>query len=284
MNATWKEYAGERVVIMAAPNGARRSQAEHPTLPITAAELSAEAVALEKAGVSVLHLHVRDDAGRHTLDTGAYREAITAIKDRVGDELILQVTTEAVGRYKPSEQMAVIRELRPEAVSLSLREICPDAGQEACLAEFCAWLKEAGIWPQYILYTENDVRRFDALCQRGVIADEAPFILFVLGRYADASAGRVEDLDRLLGYVDASALPWAVCCFGPAENEVMRAALERGGHVRIGFENNILLADGSPAPDNATLIREFVAGLEDQARQPATARELRLLRLFGSAT
>ena len=119
MTADLSNFAKERVIIMSAPNGARRSQADHPALPVTAFELADSAEALRDAGVSILHLHVRDEQGHHTLDADRYREAIAAIDDRVGSDLIVQVTTEAVGRYQPAEQIQVVRELRPEAVSLA---------------------------------------------------------------------------------------------------------------------------------------------------------------------
>ncbi len=275
MSSDFASFARDRVVVMSAPNGARRSQAEHPALPITAAELAENAVALRDAGASVLHLHVRDGQGRHTLDPVKYREAIAAIRERVGDGLILQVTTEAVGLYTPEEQMAVIRELQPEAVSLALRELCPSAAAVPEFSAFCAWLHEQNIWPQYILYSVEDVRRFDDMRQRGVFADDAPFALFVLGNYADAVSGDVADLDALLEATDAGAYPWAVCCFGSNEHAVMLAALARGGHVRIGFENNVMLPDGTTAPDNAALVRAFTAAIADAGRKPATAGEIR---------
>ena len=275
MSRDFSSFAVDRVIVMAAPNGARRTHRDHPALPITATELAENAVALRDAGVSVLHLHVRDDRGGHTLDPGKYREALAAIRERIGDELVLQVTTEAVGMYTALEQMAVVRELRPEAVSLALKEICPPSADEAELAEFFAWMREAGVWPQIILYSIDDLTRFDKLRTRGIFADDAPFVLFVLGNYADAAAGQVEDLDALLAATDSQRFPWAVCCFGPHEHAVMQEALARGGHVRIGFENNLLLADGSTAPDNAALIQQFVAATADQERRPATVAEVR---------
>jgi len=242
---------------------------------MTAAELADNAVALRDAGVSVLHLHVRDDNRRHTLDPATYRTAIAAIRESVGDDLVLQVTTEAVGLYTSGEQMAVVRALQPEAVSIALREICPTRAAEPAAAKFFAWLRKKGIWPQVILYSIADVRRFDALRQSGVFADASPFVLFVLGNYADAVAGRVADLERMLAAATPEAWPWAVCCFGAEEHAVMCAALATGGHVRIGFENNLLLSDGTTAPDNAALIRQFVAVADKGRRRPASAAEIR---------
>lgn len=282
MSQDFRTFAKDRVLIMSAPNGARRDQSDHPALPIMAAELADTAVALRDAGVSVLHLHVRDENGRHTLDAGRYREAIAAIRERVGDELVIQVTTEAVGLYTAEQQMAVVRELKPEAVSLALREIYPPSTSESDAADFFAWMRQSQIWPQYILYSVDDVQRFDELRRRGVFAEEAPFVLFVLGNYANAVAGVAEDLEALLAATDRKAHPWSVCCFGGNEHAVMLAAAAGGGHVRIGFENNLLLSNGQLAPDNAALIREFTLASRDSARRAASAAEVRAVFLNAS--
>lgn len=266
-------FASQKVIIMAAPNGARRTYEDHPALPITPAELADTAESLLDAGVSVLHLHVRDEDGRHSLDAKRNRAAIAAVRERVGERLILQITTEAVGRYSREQQMAVVRELRPEAVSLGLIELCPDEGAESESAAFFAWLVGEGIWPQYILYSADDVRRFDEMRRRGVFADDRPFCLFVLGRYSESLEGAPEELDAMLGAVDCAAFPWAVCCFGRRENDAMLEATGKGGHVRLGFENNLLLCDGTKARDNAALIRQFRESAT--GRLPATADDIR---------
>ncbi len=271
----WRQFSADRVIVLAAPNGARRTHADHPALPLTPEEQAADAVRLRDAGASVLHLHVRDEAGRHTLAPARYREAIGAIRAAVGDDLVLQITTEAVGRYGPAEQMQVVEDVQPEAVSVALREILPDGADEAPVAQFFARLAARRCWPQVILYSPADAQRFDVLRKQGVFGDPAPFALFVLGSYASAAPGRVADLEAILAAVDARAFPWAVCCFGREELAVMRFACERGGHVRIGFENNLEFPDGTRAPDNASLIRRFAQGIAATGRQPATATAIR---------
>ena len=270
------EIAADRIIIIAAPNGARRSRKDHPALPITNAELADCAESLTAQGVSVLHLHVRDESGRHTLDADRYRQAIAAIRRRVGAALILQITTEAVGVFSRQQQMAVVRELRPEAVSLALRELCPDAAAETEAAEFFHWLGDANIWPQYILYSAADVRRFDAMRRRGFFADDRPSCLFVLGRYAANREGRPDELHAMLDAADCREFPWAACCFGRRENEALLAAAAEGGHVRIGFENNIVLCDGTQARDNTELIAQFREAAAHLRRRPANADDIRL--------
>jgi 3-keto-5-aminohexanoate cleavage enzyme len=275
MSGDFRRFSQDKVMIMSAPNGARRNHEDHPSLPVTPEESARDAIALRDAGVSILHLHVRDDEGKHSLDATRYRQAIAAVRQSVGDDLLIQVTTEAVGQYNSEQQIALVKELRPDAVSLALREICPTGTDERTAANFFAWMRGESIWPQYILYSVEDVLRFDDMRLRGVFADDAPFVMFVLGEYANAVPGTVAGLDCMLAATDPAAYPWAVCCFGGRENEVMLAASARGGHVRLGFENNLHLPDGAIAPDNAALIRRFVADNDASQRRPANAAEVR---------
>ena len=270
-----QSFAKDRVIVISAPNGARRTSSDHRALPVTPAELSDCAQSLIEEGVSVLHLHVRDDGQKHSLDVDRYRAAIDAIQNRVGDALILQVTTEAIGVYSREHQMAVVRSLRPEAVSLGLGELCPDERSEREAARFFSWLRQENIWPQYILYSADDVERFDGMRRRGIFADDSPFCLMVMGRYAESLEGDLAELEDMLAGANCSYFPWAACCFGKRENEAMLMATQVGGHVRIGFENNLFLPDGSFAQDNAELINQYCSSAAPHHRIPATADEIR---------
>ena len=264
------------LVLMSAPNGARRTRADHPKLPINPEELAEEAVAIADAGATLLHLHVRDDEGRHSLEPDLYRQAISAIRAAVGERLIIQITTEAVGRYEPAEQIELVKTLRPASVSLALRELVPSdskADVEAARS-FFTWLRDESIAPHYILYSAEDVRRYEAFRAEGVIPQTSPFALFVLGRYVEPAEVRV---DHLLPFLDAhdQTCPWSTCAFGQVETAVSLAAASLGGHVRAGFENNLWHGDGSLASDNADLIRRIRQGADLIGRPIADIAETR---------
>ena len=103
---------------------------------MTFAEMARVAAECLDAGAAMIHLHVRDSAGAHWLDAEAYRAAIAAVCGAVGDRLVVQVTSEAMGRYQAAQQMAVVLDTQPEAVSLAVRELAPEAGDERPFAEF----------------------------------------------------------------------------------------------------------------------------------------------------
>lgn len=277
--------APDPLIVAVAPNGARRTQADHPRLPMTPAELARCASDCAAAGAAMIHLHVRDAAGGHTLDPDAYRAAIAAIRAEVDDGLVIQATTEAVGRYGPEEQMAAVRALRPEAVSLAPRELVPEdggAGAAKAAAAFFAWLQEEGILAQYILYSEQDVARFDDLVAGGVIPDGPKFVLFVLGRYTPGQRSQPADLLPFLA-ANRRGHAWAVCAFGAREAACAVTAAGLGGHARVGFENNLLLPDGRQAPDNAALVANVAQAAALLGRPLADAATARALMAGGAA-
>jgi uncharacterized protein (DUF849 family) len=262
------------VILAVAPNGARKTKADHPALPITAAEVAATAAACREAGAAMIHLHVRDADGRHSLDVETYRDATAAVRAAVGRDLVVQVTSEAVGFYRPEQQMRMVRELRPEAVSLAVREVVPDEAAEADAAAFLAWIRAEGILPQYILYSADDLRRFEDLIARGVVPGNRQVVLFVLGRYTKGQTSEPRDLMPFLAANTRDHL-WSVCAFGPRETACAVAAAALGGHCRVGFENNLYLPDGSVAADNAALVAAVAEGLSAIGARPASAAEAR---------
>lgn len=269
------------LILTVAPNGARKTKADHPALPIEPAELAETAAACQAAGAAMIHLHVRDAEGRHSLDPGRYREASAAIRERLGASMIVQITTEQVGRYGRAEQMACVRAAEPEAVSLALRELAPDAAAEAEAAAFFAELDETGVLVQFILYDTADLERFLALSAAGAIPRRQRSLLFVLGRY---SAGQRSEPLELLPFLAAlpaeSGALWSLCAFGAKEAACALAAASLGGHVRVGFENNLLLADGTTAPDNAAQVAAVAAAARAIGRPLADAGQARRLMAF----
>lgn len=252
-------------LLMVAPNGARRTHADHPAIPLSPEALAADAVACRDAGAAMMHLHVREPDGRHLLDAGAYREALSAIRTAVGDEMVLQVTSEAGGRYGPEAQRSLLSELRPEAFSVAIRELFGDREEAHASGALCRDLQAGGSSIQYILYSVDELTYFNQLREEGVLPLGSAFLLFVLGRYETPP---VADPSRLPVFLEALTPGdrWAVCAFGSKEAECMGLAARYGGHARVGFENNLWRPDGRVVRDNAELVRQARERIESGGR------------------
>lgn len=246
-------------------NGARKTKADHPALPLTTAEIAEAARDCQLAGAGTVHLHVRDDAGRHSLDAGRYREAISAIHEQAPG-MSIQITTEAAGVYNVAAQLACLKALRPAAASISAREMARD---ERLAAEVYALADEAGTHVQHILYDGTCIARYLDWHARGVIRPAQQDVIFVLGQYLPPVAARPTDLDDFLAALAPAPGTWTVCAFGQNEIACLLWAIRRGGHVRIGFENNLLTASGRPLRDNADGVRRLVDAAQAQGYHPS---------------
>ncbi|MGK4924338.1 3-keto-5-aminohexanoate cleavage protein [Bordetella hinzii] len=268
--------ADSPLIITVAPNGAYKTERDHPAVPMTPAALAAEARACLDAGAAMMHMHVRTAEGKHSLDVLAYRDALAAVDRAVGRELLVQVTSEAAGVYQAAQQMAMVRELKPEAVSIGLREIAvPDIGEQA-LAAFFAWIAAERIMTQIILYSAEDLARWQDFRARGLVPEGCWSLLYVLGRYVAGQQSSPHDLLPFL-QVAGQTLPWAICAFGRQENACVTTAAAFGGHMRVGFENNLLLRDGSIAPGNSALVAQAAEGGRVLGRPLADASQARAI-------
>lgn len=268
-------YSSHRVAIAVAPNGGRRTKADHPAIPLTPAELARTAAECLDAGASMIHVHIRRPDGRHLLDAAAYRQALDAIRKQVGDRLVIQITTEALGIYAPAEQIAVLKAVRPEAASLALRELAPDEAAEPDFAEALAWMKRENVSPQIILYDPAEAVRLADMIQRGMVPWPDIPVLYVLGRYTVLQTSQPADLLPFLAPNAPRFSHWSVCAFGRHEAACVTAAALLGGHVRVGFENNLHLPDGCFAPSNAALVGAVANAAQGLGMEICNADELR---------
>ena len=263
------------VVIMVAPNGARKTKTDHASLPVSITDTVTEAARCCAAGASALHGHVRGDADEHVLDAGRYRELIDEMARRVPD-MLLQITTEAVGRYTPQQQIDCIKAVRPEMASVILREISSNFERPDFAREFFAWCNANEVHVQHILFSAEEFDRFVEFRARGVVPAGHRCVLFVLGRYSVDMQSDPADLEPFLQR-DLDGLDWFTCAFGRREQECVLAAIEAGGHARVGFENNLYLPDGHLAEDTAQLVESLAEALRERGLRPASAAAARQL-------
>ncbi|WP_291729233.1 3-keto-5-aminohexanoate cleavage protein [Leisingera sp. F5] len=240
--------------LMVAANGARRGCGDHPQLPVTPQQTARTAAACFAAGAQALHLHVRDNEGRHSLDAGRYREALDAVRERAPG-MAVQITTESAGVYDTAAQLACLEALRPVAASVSIREMARDASTAARAYALCA---EAGTQVQHILYGPECIAQLRNWYQDGTVPGAMRDAIFVLGKYNPPVLAQPAGL---AAFRDATAdlrLNWTVCAFGRHEHACLLAAVTAGGDARIGFENNIETPEGGLLADNAASVTAFV--------------------------
>ena len=243
---------------MVAPTGARLGKADHATLPITTDEIVKTAHLCTTAGAHSLHLHIRDDAGLHSLDAGRYREVLKELSAQIPD-MRVQITTESADLFDVSEQLNCLAKVQPRWASISVREIARDPDLAHRVYGCC---EEQRTEVQHILYDVSDITLLNKWQHEEIVRTSQNSVLFVLGRYSEGQISSPADLTPLL-----NAMPthnqWMVCAFGPREHECLIEAARLGGNLRVGFENSLQDTDGNIWPDNSA----SVAALKTQLRK-----------------
>ena len=250
------------VIIMIAPNGARKTRSDHASLPVSIEDTVSEAALCHAAGASALHAHVRGAHDEHVLDAGLYRELIAEMSARVPGMLV-QVTSEAVGIYTPQQQVDCIEAVLPQMVSMCLREISSGFEHPEFARRFFAWCDDNAVHVQHIVFSDDEFRHFLEYRDQGVIPPGHRCVLFVLGRYSANFQSAPADLEPFLAH-DLAELDWFTCAFGHREQDCVMAAIEAGGNARIGFENNLYLPHGEVAPNTAALVSSLVGAIESK--------------------
>jgi len=269
------------VIIMAAPNGARKSRSDHSSLPVSIEDTAREAASCYAAGACALHAHVRGVNDEHVLDAGLYRELIAEVSRRAPGMLV-QITSEAVGVYSPEQQVDCVQAVKPEMASMGLREISTNFEHPEYAQRVFEWCDENRVHIQHILFSADDLEKFLDYRERGIIPAAHRCVLFVLGRYNVNFQSEPADLAPFLRPT-LDDLDWFTCAFGHREQECVMAAIEAGGNARVGFENNLFLPNGEVAPSSAALVESLVARLRQQKLAAANSEQARQLLGIRSA-
>lgn len=245
-------------LIAVAPNGARKMLVDHPQIPLDISSIATTAKECLSAGASMIHLHVRDKNGGHSLSVDLYKQAIAEINYATDNGIFIQVTSESVGKYTAIEQFSMIHELNPDAVSIAIREI--ESLDEKIISHHFVKMRQAKTAPQLILYNQTDLSLYMDWLNRGVIVGKAFPILFVIGK-EQVTGSFDNEILREDFIKDIPNSSWMVCAFGENEFHAGKLAAKIGGHIRLGFENNCLLDNGTTAKSNAEIITQMTEHL-----------------------
>jgi uncharacterized protein (DUF849 family) len=223
---------------MACLNGGR-TRSEHAAVPLTPAELAADAVAVRRAGAIAVHLHARDARGRETMAAAACDAAVAAIR-RAAPGLPVGLSTSAEIDPDPFARAAAVRAWRqaPDFVSVNLSELGWAGIVRAAL--------HAGIAVEAGLSTPDDAEELA----------RSPFAHQVVRALVEVEGGAAEARAIAERIPDEVRQLWHG--YGERTWEVLPAAIAAGHAVRIGLEDVLVLPDGRPAESNAELVAAAV--------------------------
>lgn len=255
-------------MITVAPTGAELDKSAVPALPVTLDELVTTAKECRQAGAAMVHVHIRDDQAKPTLDVARLKDTVHALREAT--DLIVQLSTGGAVT-DPYEHRLAVLDAAPDGCSLTCGTV--NFGDDVFMnpwpfmCELYVKTQELGVVPEFELFDMGHVVALHRLLDKF----GAPFgghvhcdlVMGVPGGMAGDAATLVQA---------TSALPqgatWSATGVGRTAVPVMFAALAAGGQLRVGMEDTVTFARGRPVASNAELV-ERAANLAELAQRPA---------------
>ena len=273
-------------------NVTTREKSPHP--PMTPKEIAESAIESFHAGAAGCHVHVRDPITHAaSMEFELYREVFERIREE--SDLIINLTTGSGGRLyynpktkawdisglkTPEERVEHVLRLRPEICSLDIGTM--NMGNWAFInlvsmvEKMAALVREAGVKPEMEVFDVGHIGLARDLARKGLVGEPLLFQL-CLGISGGIGA-TLEDMVFMCGHLPKNAT-WSAFGVGPAHFPIAAASIVAGGHVRVGFEDNLYLEPGVLAMSNAQMVRKVVEIAHNLGREAATPEEAR--RILG---
>ena len=270
----------EPLILTAAITGAETTRKDQPNLPITPSEQAAEAAACFEAGARVIHLHVREDDGSPTQRLARFEESILAIRDAV-PEVIIQISTGGAVGESFEKRLAPLA-LKPEMGTLNAGTL--NFGDDIFIIHpkdiirLAEAFKLYDVVPEVEVYESGMIDVIARLVKKEIITHTPLHVQFVLG-VPGGMSGKPANVLYMAGHL-AEEIPtatWAVAGIGRWHIPASMMAMTLGGHIRVGFEDNIYYHKNLVADSNAQLVARMARIATEIGRplaSPAQAREI----------
>lgn len=267
-----------KLIVTAALLGNGTTKEMNPAVPYTPEEIARDAVACVRAGASIIHIHVRDDQGRATMETQRFIDAHTAVAEaleREGLDAILNLSTGGLG--SDELRTAHIEAIQPEMCSYNPGSINwgkafvylnPPSLMER-LGRVC---QKTGTKPEIEIFDTAMFNNVRQCVKDGILVDPCHF-QFIMG-IPGGMEGTMKNVSFLLDCMPAGST-WSITGIGRWHMPMLLAGLAGGANgIRVGLEDGIWLEKGVPAT-NESFVKQAVALGKAAGRSIATAEEAR---------
>lgn len=287
----------DKVIITVAVTGSVPTREQHPNLPITPEEIANAAYECFNEGAAIVHVHVRDPkTGKRSMALELYAEVVERLRAKCpmiinlstgpGGQLTIgpdnQPIMESSYMASPEKRVEHVVKLKPEMCSLDVGSANAPFGvfvnAEHIIDKMAELIKQAGVKPEIEIFDVGHVQIANRLIRLGLVEKNAHFQL-CLGTKMGVPATPKQAVHL------AECLPpgvtWSIFGVGASQFPMVAMGVLMGGHVRVGFEDNLYIKKGVLAKSNAELVKravEIIKILNKEVASVTEAREILSLR------
>lgn len=228
------------------------------------------------AGASIVHLHVRDEKGNQTTDPSVFRRDVEKIHSQC--PVIIEGSTGGLPEHTLQERCVSFTVPGIEMGSLNLGSVNLFGGvyqnPMRDIRFYAQELKRRNIAPFLCVFDLSMFHNAVRLEKEGLICP--PHVYNFVFDMPDSIPFSEKTLDVFLDF-----LPQDSCWFMTRHHSIgwkgFQSALERGGHVRVGYEDGPFLSSGKRARSNAELVEEIARAGKSLGRKVADPHRARAL-------
>ncbi|MHC0054676.1 beta-keto acid cleavage family enzyme [Actibacterium sp. D379-3] len=266
------------VIISVAITGSVPKKKDTPAVPVTPSEQIESTHQAYEAGAALVHIHVRNPDESSSSDPALFAQVQDGIRKHCPG-MIVQFSTGGRGRDPQARGSALY--LKPDMASLSTGSVnFPNIIFEnppTLVRSLAGDMQEFGIKPEIEVFDLSMIHATRSLIEEGLL-NGTPHLQFVFGIKNALPAERpilellVAEARRVLG-----DFTWTAAAIGRHQAEVAGWAVEMGGHVRTGLEDNIRISATELAPSNAALVEIAARTIREHGDKPASPAQARSL-------
>ena len=273
------------VVITCAISGAIANREQCPAIPYTPDEYGAEAKRIVDEGGVMIHIHARTPEGIPSYEIDDFAAITEAIRSNV-DDVIINYSTGTVG-VSIEKRVAYLEALKPEVAALNMgsmnyakysksrkefvfKTVFENSFDE--IIELLTALNANGIKPEHECFDIGHIGSLHPLVDMGLLKQPLHIdcVMGVLGGIPASKNNMAAMVDNM---PDQSH--WGVVGISRDQWMLIEAALDLGGSIRVGLEDNLYLPSGEMADSNGELVAVARQMTEAAGRRPATVAEAR---------
>lgn len=263
----------DSLIITVAPVGAEVMKENNPNVPYTPEEIAEECYRAWNEGASLAHIHARNSDGSSTQDPEVYARIIELVKAKT--DMIVQVSVGGAVGMTIEERVGPVS-LKPDMATLTCGTCNFGDGiftnSQGDIEFFAKSMKENGVKPEFEIFEVGMIETARRLTLRN-LADSPGHYDFVMG-VPGAISGDPRNLTHMVSIIPDGAT-WTVAGIGRHELPLGAMAIVLGGHVRVGFEDNIYYSRGVKAKSNADLVARMARIAKELGRPVAKPSEAR---------
>lgn len=272
-------------IINFCPTGMIPDKQQTSFVPISPAEIIEQVHEANELGITIAHLHARDEYGQPTYKLNIYRDIFEGVRKHCPDLVICGSTS---GRNYPDfEKRSAVIELQPDMCSLTLSSLnfIQQASVNApdMIIQLAEKMNEYGVKPELECFSLGMINYGKYLIHKNIL--QAPYYWnFLFGNIA----GMQDHLVHMGAAISEIHEPDHYIAFGGIGKSQLNAnavAISMGYGVRVGLEDNIWLDDKkSIKASNMELLRRVHQLMKIHGRELFTPSEFGKLGFYNAHT